>query len=97
MHVELSEDAEVDLDGVYDYLRERNPAAATRVLDAIFSAAVLLETFPLIGKEGRIAGTRELFVPGWNYILVYSIKDAFYIQIERVLHAARSWPPEEDA
>jgi toxin ParE1/3/4 len=95
MHVEFSEDAEADLDGVHEYLCERDPAAATRVVDAILSAAVLLQSFPLIGKEGRIIGTRELVVPGWTYVLVYSIKDPFQVQVERVLHAKRLWPPEE--
>lgn len=97
MHVEFSEDAEADLEDAYVYLRERDLAAATRVLDAIIAAAVMLETFPLIGKEGRIAGTRELVVPGWTYILIYTIRDAFYVQIERVLHSKRQWPPEDDA
>ena len=95
MHVEFSEDAEADLAGLHGYLSDRDPAAATRVVDAILSSAVLLQSFPLIGKEGRIPGTREFIVPGWTYVLIYSIKDAFHVQIERVLHAKRQWPPEE--
>lgn len=97
MHVDVSEDAEADLDGVFEYLRERDPAAATRVIDAIISAAVLLQSFPLIGREGRISGTRELVVPGWAYVLVYSIRDEYHINIERVLHARLQWPPVDEA
>jgi toxin ParE1/3/4 len=97
MHVELSVDAESDLDGVFNYLHGQNPAAATRVLDAIISAAMHLESFPLLGKEGRIAGTRELVIPGWPYVIVYSIKDEYFLQIERVLHTKRQWPPEDEA
>lgn len=97
MHVEFSENAEADLEVAYECLCAHDPAAATRVLDAIIAAAVMLEAFPLIGKEGRIAGTRELVVPGWTYVLIYTIRDAFYVQIERVLHSRRQWPPEDDA
>ncbi len=96
MHVELSEDAEADLEDAYRYLRAQNPDAATRVLDAVIGAAIHLESFPLLGKEGRIRGTRELLIPGWPYLIVYSIKNEFYVQIERVLHAKRQWPPEDE-
>ncbi len=94
MHVRLSEDAEADLHAIFDFIAAENPVAATRVIDAIITTALHLESFPFLGKEGRMRGTRELVTPGWPYVLVYSLADEFYILVERILHGARMWPTE---
>lgn len=96
MHVRLSEDAAADLHAIFDFIAAKNPAAATRVIDAIIMTALHLESFPFLGKEGRIRGTRELVTPGWPYILIYSLADEFHILVERILHGAQMWPPETD-
>lgn len=96
MHVRLSEDAEADLLAIFDFIAERNPRAATRVMDGISAAILQLETFPLLGKPGRIHETRELATPGWPYIVIYSLPDEYHIDVERVLHGAQMWPPETD-
>lgn len=95
MHVRLSEDAEADLHAIFDFVTAENPVAATRLIDAILTTALHLESFPFLGKEGRMRGTRELVTPGWPYVLVYSLPDEFHIEVERVLHGARKWPPED--
>ncbi len=39
-------------------------------------------------------GTRELIMRGMPYYAVYSLPDEYHIDIERVLHGAQIWPPE---
>jgi toxin ParE1/3/4 len=39
-----------------------------------------------------LAGTRELFVGGTPYLVVYTA-DVATVAILRVLHGARKWPP----
>lgn len=40
---------------------------------------------------GRVDGTRELVIPGTQYILPYRVKQN-QIQILAVFHGARQWP-----
>jgi len=46
------------------------------------------------GREGRIAGTRELVLPGLPYIVVYEVA-ATAIHVLHIYHGARNWPPEQ--
>ena len=57
----------------------------------IFSTIGTLEDLPLIGKPGRIAGTRELVVPATPYVVAYRIEDEV-IQILAIMHGAQRWP-----
>ncbi len=76
---------------IYDYIEADNPEAAV-VLDELFSkAAERLQIHPMLGRAGRVDGTREL-VAHENYILVYDI-GGDKMRVLRVLHSARQWPP----
>ena len=76
---------------IYDYVEADNPEAAV-VLDELFSkAAERLQIHPMLGRVGRVDGTREL-VAHENYILVYDIAGE-KVRVLRVLHSARHWPP----
>ena len=76
---------------IYDYIEADNPEAAV-VLDELFSkAAERLQIHPMLGRAGRVDGTREL-VAHENYILVYDI-GGDKVRVLRVLHSARQWPP----
>jgi addiction module RelE/StbE family toxin len=78
-----------DRDAIFDYIEADNPRAAV-AQDQLFSArAQILAQFPLLGRPGRLAGTREL-VEG-NFVMVYEIAGNA-IRIIRVLHGARHWP-----
>lgn len=80
----------MDRVNIRNFIERDNPAAALE-LDQVFAdrTAGLLD-LPLVGRAGRLKGTRELVVHG-NYIVVYDVtKDA--IRIIRILHAARRWP-----
>lgn len=93
MNVYFTPTAKSDLTQLKTYLEPRNPIAAQKQLSAIATSARLLETFPLIGKEGRVAETRELVVPATNYILVYAILSPESLYILRVLDGREKYPP----
>jgi toxin ParE1/3/4 len=49
---------------------------------------------PVIGRRGRIQGTRERVIARTPYVAVYAIdREADIIEIIRVLHGAQQWPP----
>jgi toxin ParE1/3/4 len=79
------------LQGIYDYIRERNPPAALREHGEIRGKVEGLARHPRMGRPGRIDGTRELVVTGLPYIVVYRVRgDA--LEVAAVLHVARQWP-----
>lgn len=87
-------EAEQDRADIFDYIAADNPSAAIKIDDLFSEAAAKLAAFPMIGKRGLIAGTREL-LPHENYRLVYEI-DGETIWILAVVHTARLWPRVRD-
>lgn len=73
------------------YIARHNPTAATRVFTAIRSAVGRLATAPHVGRPGRVAGTRELVVPGTPYLVAYAVIEGEVV-ILAVLHGAQQWP-----
>jgi toxin ParE1/3/4 len=84
--------AERNLEEQLEYIAERNPRAANTLADKIDATVASLADHPRRGRPGRIAGTRELVVPGTPYVVVYML-GADYVRIHRVLHGAQRWPP----
>lgn len=82
--------AERDLDALIDYIAEDSPETALQIFATIKHTLEKLAIFPLVGREGRVEGTRELVVPSLPYIIVY--KEAKEIWILAVLHTSRKWP-----
>jgi toxin ParE1/3/4 len=76
---------------IHTYIAERNPSAASRVVERIRAAAELLHQFPRIGREGRAGGTREWVVRGLPYIIVYEVglPAADDVLVLAVFHGAR--------
>jgi len=57
-------------DDIYNYIAQDNPAAALR-LDTLFERrADSLRDHPLLGRPGRVPGTRELLAHR-HYLLIY--------------------------
>lgn len=82
-----------DLEEARAYVAEDDTAAAARLAGRILEVADRLVRAPTLGRRRRVAGTRELAVPGTPYLLVYrSLADR--IQVLRVLHGRRTWPEE---
>lgn len=74
-----------------DYIAQDSPDAAADVAGKIVAAVENLATFPNLGRTGRLAGTRELVVPGTPYIIRYHIRDN-RIELIAVFHGRQRWP-----
>lgn len=83
--------ARLDLAEIHDYIAQENPQAARRVISIIRKAAEALPLNPLVGRSGRILGTRELTVGRLPFMLAYRV-DANEVHILSVTHTARMWP-----
>ncbi len=74
-----------------EWLAARDPVAAERVFRRIDDALAALSEHPRLGRPGRVAGTRELVVPGTPYTVVYRAGTE-EIAIVAFLHGRRQWP-----
>jgi len=83
--------AKLDLAEIHDYIAQENPQAARRVIFLIRQTAQNLLQNPQIGKPGRVAGTHEITVGRFPFMLAYCIETE-EIQILAVVHTARLWP-----
>lgn len=92
MQVRWLETALADLEAIQDYLLERNPLAARRMVGDLRHAAQGLIEQPYRGRPGRWPGTRELVVAGTPYLIPYRLRGDT-IEVLRVFHGARQWPP----
>ena len=80
-----------DVDAIQDFIARDNPTAAHKLTtDIIERTGRLLADNPMIGREGRVAGTRELVVAGTRYIVAYRLTDQ--VEVLAVVHGARRWP-----
>jgi toxin ParE1/3/4 len=91
MKVRLTHRASEHLFAAYDYLQAVNVSAAGSQIKHIFDGIDLLERYPLAGRNGRIAGTRELVVRRTPFIVVYKVTQD-EVTVLAVLHGARRWP-----
>jgi toxin ParE1/3/4 len=87
--------AEQDLECAYDYVRQDNPPAASRIVNRIFQAVEMLARYPAAGHSGRVANTRELPIARTPFVVVYR-PTPNEIQILAVIHGARRWPETFD-
>ena len=93
MNVVFTPTAYDDLEAIRDYLEPRSLQGAIRVLSAIDTTIALLGDFPLIGRAGRVAETREMPVPATPYVVVYEIFEPAEVYVLRVLHGSEKFPP----
>ncbi|WP_262032099.1 type II toxin-antitoxin system RelE/ParE family toxin [Microvirga sp. Mcv34] len=91
MRLEWHSLAEEDLASIVVYIANDDPEAAYRVHDEIAGQVAALARHPLMGREGRVAGTRELPISRTGYVVAYRVgEDA--VTVLRVFHGARKWP-----
>jgi toxin ParE1/3/4 len=80
-----------NLEQAYQFIATDNLDAAVDFVLKIQAATIKLESFPNLGKPGRVEGTRELVIANTPYLLVYRIKGKS-INILRLLHTSRRYP-----
>ncbi|RYE58235.1 MAG: type II toxin-antitoxin system RelE/ParE family toxin [Hyphomicrobiales bacterium] len=82
-----------DLDEIQDYIAQDSPAAAYWVmLELTTRTRTNLADYPLMGRIGRAAGTRELVFPDLPYIVAYRVTEK--VEVLAVVHMAREWPDD---
>jgi toxin ParE1/3/4 len=82
-----------DVREAWEFIAQDNESAADLIIQRIEAIAGKLPGFPKLGRPGAMRGTRELSVPGTPYRLIYTAAKT-QIEIYRVLHGARAWPPK---
>ncbi len=75
---------------IINHIAQDNRLAAIDMGDMLIAKAAMLDQHPMLGRVGRVKGTREL-VAHPNYILIYRVVDAA-AEVLRVKHAAQQWP-----
>ena len=94
MRVRWTADAADGLERNWDYIAETRPAAARRVAQSLVERIGTLETFPHIGRPGRVQGTREIAFPPLPFVAIYEVLEAQReVRVLRILHGAQPWPP----
>lgn len=74
-----------------DYIAKDSPRVAGEFVRHMRDSASTLADHPHLGRPGRIAGTRELVVTRFSYILPYRVRGGA-VEVLRVFHTARKWP-----
>ena len=91
MRVRWTTDAADDLERICDYIALDRPDSARRVAQTVLERIRTLETFPRLGRPGRVNGTREIAFPPLPFVAVYEVQEE-RIVILRILHGAQRWP-----
>ena|SRR5437667_6695292 len=73
MQVRWTSAAADDLENIANYLFEKTPQNAARLIREIYGAPTALRNFPNRGRAGKKEGTRELVLPSMPYIIVYHV------------------------
>ena len=90
MKVRYALRARADMEEISDYLGQRNPQAARRVIAAIRRSIVLMQTFPRRGRKQKERGVRRVSVPKYPYHIYYRIDEVEQLLvIIQVRHTAR--------
>ena len=91
MQIRWTTEAADDLETIADYLFERTPENAARLIREVCEAASALRIYPNQGRTGKKSGTRELVLPSLPYVVVYKVASDV-VHIVRILHGAQDWP-----
>jgi toxin ParE1/3/4 len=94
MQIRWTPAAADDLENIANYLFEKTPENAARLIREIYRTPSGLKNFPNRGRVGKKEGTRELVMPSLPYIIVYQVRSST-VYIVRVLHGSQEWPRAE--
>ena len=90
MKVYWTRTATRELELAYEYIDKDSPEAAEWQIDRIEAAIRRISVFPMMGRTGLRAGTREFVVPRTPYIVIYRVREE-RVEILAVLHGAQNW------
>jgi toxin ParE1/3/4 len=90
--IHWTEPALAQLDRAYNYIAINNSeTVAERVVRRIVATVQQLDQFPMSGRTGRVAGTRELVISNTPFVVTYAIDNA-RIVVLAIYHGAQRWP-----
>lgn len=90
--IEWTEQAARQLVQAEDYIALSNSEeVAERITTHIVSCIQQLLRFPMSGRAGRVAGTRELVISTTPFIVAYAVDDEGVIVLA-IYHGAQKWP-----
>jgi toxin ParE1/3/4 len=72
------------------YIARDNPQAATRTAGTLLEAVERVAELPNLGRPGRVAGTRELVVPGTPFVISYRL-GGDRLEVIAVFHGRQKW------
>ena len=84
----LAFQAERDLDEIADYLADRNPTAAVRLLENLLEKFLLLSQNPLLGELRSDLPKKPRCFSAGKYVIFYQ-STRHGIEVARVVHGAR--------
>jgi len=73
MDIIWSDGAREDIRQIYNHISQHNVKNALSVAFEIEQKIENLSDFPYMGTEGRVAGTRELYISKYPYVVVYRV------------------------
>jgi plasmid stabilization system protein ParE len=82
-----------DMGEIAGYISPDHPEKAEEIVREIWNSGQSLRIFPARGKPGRVPGTRELTLAHLPFFLAFRIRGRV-VQILRVIHTSRQWPPD---
>ena len=83
----------VDSQEAWEHIARDNEPAADRLMEVLTSAANRLDRFPQLGRPGPFSGTRQFFVAKTPFKLIYRVLEDGSVELLRVYHTSREWPP----
>lgn len=93
LNINYTSQAEADLKSIYQYIKnETSKTHADTLITRILQAVRMLESFPLLGRPGKIERTRELSISGLPYFAVYTIPNEYEIDIIAIMHTRKNYP-----
>jgi len=89
-----SEDASDDVEQLAEYLAEKSPTRAAKLVEMLYAKTDLLEKFPRVGRVVPEFGDdtlREIISP--PYRILYELLDEDLVLVQKVFHSSRN--PED--
>jgi toxin ParE1/3/4 len=90
--IEWTDQAVRQLDQAHDYIAlSSSEKVAARITRHIVASVQQLAAFPMLGRPGRVPGTRELVISNTPFIAAHTT-DHDRIVILALYHGAQEWP-----
>lgn len=84
----LSEEAESDLDDIWDYIAKDSPTKADRFIDQLYRKCIEISELDGVGRQRDELGAGLLSIPHKKYIIFF-LRSAKKISIVRILRGSR--------